>query len=105
VFPNDKFKIRGFVQAIGRDQAALRVELLSAKAGEKEGQGETKVDAVMTADIADLGRSDDWRQRLRASISATAGNGPGTRCRKSGFPRRRLLLFAISHLVFLLVRE
>jgi hypothetical protein len=39
-----------------------------------------------------------------ASISATAGNGPGTRCRKSGFPRRRLLLFAISHLVLSLVR-
>jgi hypothetical protein len=47
VFPNDKFKIRGFVQAIGRDQAALRVELLSAKAGEKEGQGESKIDERM----------------------------------------------------------
>lgn len=44
VFPNDKFKIRGFVQAIGRDKASLRVELLSTKPGEKEGQGETKID-------------------------------------------------------------
>ncbi len=44
VFPNDKFKIRGFVQAIGRNQASLRVELVSAKPGEKEGQGETKID-------------------------------------------------------------
>jgi hypothetical protein len=44
VFPNDKFKIRGFVQAIGRDQATLRVELLSAKPGVEEGQSEIKID-------------------------------------------------------------
>lgn len=53
VFPNDKFKIRGFVQAIGRDQASLRVELLSAKPGEKEGQGETKIDERIIAAGAD----------------------------------------------------
>lgn len=44
VYPNDKFKIRGFAQAIGRDQATLRVELLSAKVGAAEGQSETKLD-------------------------------------------------------------
>lgn len=44
VFPNDKFKLRGFVQAIGRDKASLRVELISTKPGAKEGEGETKLD-------------------------------------------------------------
>jgi len=39
------------------------------------------------------------------SLSATASRGPDPRCRNSGFPCRRLWLFAISHLLRWTVRR